>query len=77
MRQELRASTAIINPSIRGLASSPTLAMNEKCSRLRKEGRKLYHLGFGESPFPVPAAAVAALREHAAENRYLAVQDLA
>ena len=77
MRQELRASTAIINPSIRGLAGSPTLAMNEKCSRLRKEGRKLYHLGFGESPFPVPAAAVAALREHAAENRYLAVQGLA
>ncbi len=76
MRQDLRASTAIINPCLRGLSGSPTLAMNEKCSRLRKEGRKLYHLGFGESPFPVPGEVAKALAEHAHENHYLPVQGL-
>lgn len=49
---------------------SPTLAINERVSRLKAEGRSIYHLGFGESRFPVHPKILAAFREHAGETVY-------
>ena len=40
---------------------------------MQAAGRKIYHLGFGQSPFPVPQFAQEALREHAWSNEYLPV----
>ena len=42
-----------LNLYFRGLMPSPTLAVNERVAELRREGRTVYHLGFGESRFPV------------------------
>jgi aspartate aminotransferase len=55
---------------------SPTLAMNETCARLREQGRRIYQLGFGQSPFPIPDSVVEALRANAFRKDYLPVQGL-
>jgi len=66
-----------LNPALRGRRPSATLAINERCAQLVKQGRQIYRLGFGQSPFPVPPSAVAALREQAAQRSYLPVKGLA
>ena len=53
------------------LTDSPTLAMNQLCIQLEREGRKVYKLGFGQSPFPVPQSVVSKLQEFAAVKDYL------
>lgn len=55
---------------------SPTLAINETIARYRAEGRTIMHMGFGESPFPVPEKLAAALRDHAGAKSYLAAAGL-
>ena len=44
--------------------------------KLSAQGKKIYKLGFGQSPFPVPDSVVAALKAHAHEKDYLYVQGL-
>lgn len=39
-------------------------------------GRKIYKLGFGQSPFPIPPSVVAALQSNAARKDYLPVRGL-
>ena len=65
-----------LNLNIRGLPQSATVAINERSNRLRGEGREIFKLGLGQSPFPVPGPVVAALREHAAEKDYLPTRGL-
>ncbi len=65
-----------LNLNVRGLHQSATLEINERSARLRAEGREIYKLGLGQSPFPVPEPVVEALRTHAHEKDYLPVQGL-
>lgn len=65
-----------LNLNIRGLKKSATLAINEKSKELVAQGQKVYKLGFGQSPFPVPQAVVDSLKAHAQEKDYLAVKGL-
>lgn len=65
-----------LNSKVKGLRPSSTLAMNEKCARLRAEGRTVYQLGFGQSPFPIPESVVEALRANAHQKDYLPVRGL-
>ncbi len=65
-----------LNLNVRGLEQSATLAINEKCRELRQKGRKIYNLGLGQSPFPVPNPVVAALKRSAHEKDYLPVKGL-
>ncbi len=65
-----------LNPGVRGLGPSATLAINERSRALAAEGRRVFKLGLGQSPFPVPDDVVEALRAHAAEKDYLAVRGL-
>ena len=57
-------------------ALSPTLGINERVAALRAAGRRIHHLGFGESPFPAPPRLVEALAAHAAAKDYLPVAGL-
>jgi aspartate aminotransferase len=66
-----------LNPNVRGLSPSPALSMNELTRELVREGREVFKLGFGQSPFPVPEPVVAALRENAHQKDYLPVRGLA
>jgi aspartate aminotransferase len=65
-----------LNPNVRGLPQSPTLRINEICASLRAEGRTVYTLGLGQSPFPVPQPVVEALKANAHQKDYLAVRGL-
>jgi aspartate aminotransferase len=65
-----------LNLNIRGLKKSATLAINEKTRALQREGKKVYRLGFGQSPFPVPDPLVRALQANAHQKDYLDVKGL-
>lgn len=65
-----------LNLNVRGWPRSATLAINERCAALRREGREVFRLGLGQSPFPVPDAVVDELRRNAYQKDYLPVQGL-
>ena len=50
---------------------SATVAINEPSNRLIKEGREIFKLGLGQSPFPVPDIIVEALKSNAHKKDYL------
>jgi aspartate aminotransferase len=58
---------------IRGLKASATLAMNDHVREMWASGREIYHLGFGESRFPVARKLAEALGAHAQQRGYLPV----
>ena len=65
-----------LNLNVRGLSQSPTLAINERSAALAAEGKAVFRLGLGQSPFPVPHSVAEALRAHAHQKDYLAVRGL-
>jgi aspartate aminotransferase len=65
-----------LNLNVRGLPPSATLAINERSARLRHEGRQVFRLGLGQSPFPVVPALVEELRANAHQKDYLPVRGL-
>lgn len=60
-----------INKNIILLKPSATLLINEAVKKLRAEGEKVYHFGFGQSPFPIPKRIVKELKKNADCNHYL------
>jgi len=67
-------SHVYLNPNIIGLQESPTLRINQRCKEIAATGKRVYKLGLGQSPFPVPEQIVSALRLYAPEKEYLPVQ---
>lgn len=65
-----------LNPNVAGLKESPTLRINQHCKELQAAGKHIYKLGLGQSPFPVPAPVVEALKLYAPQKDYLHVQGL-
>jgi len=65
-----------VKDQIRQLKPSATLAINEESNRLKKNGKKIYKFGFGQSPFPIPHSVVLALKENANKHTYLPMQGL-
>ena len=66
----------LIKDEIIQLKPSATLAINEECNRLKKEGKKVYKFGFGQSPFPIPESIISALKTNAGKHTYLPMQGL-
>jgi aspartate aminotransferase len=65
-----------LNLNVRGLGHSATLAINDRSRMLQLQGRTVYRLGLGQSPFPVPLSVVDALKLHAHEKDYLPAEGL-
>ena len=65
-----------INTNITNLKPSATLVINERSNDLVAAGKKVYKLGFGQSPFPVPQVVVDALKDNAHQKDYLPVRGL-
>ena len=65
-----------LNLNVRGLRHSATVAINERTDQMRRAGTKVFRLGLGQSPFPVPDSVVAALRANAEQKAYLPVRGL-
>lgn len=72
-QNELQVS---INMNIRGIEPSATLEINERSKRLESEGKKMFRMGLGQSPFPVPNLVVDALKINAYRKDYLDVKGL-
>lgn len=66
----------LLNEHVRGLSPSATVAINDRSNLLQRQGKPVFKLGLGQSPFPVPDVVVDALKEHAGEKDYLPVQGL-
>jgi aspartate aminotransferase len=62
---------SFLNSNTQNLKPSATLEINEKVNNLRKEGRTIYHFGFGQSPFPISTQIVGALIANANKSGYL------
>jgi len=71
-----RSPNRHLNLNVRSLSQSATLAINEQCAQLQADGVRVYKLGLGQSPFPVPETMVQALKARAREKDYLAVKGL-
>ena len=65
-----------LNLNVRGLTQSATLLINERSNELIKQGKTVYKLGLGQSPFPVPEIVQEALRRNAHQKDYLPVKGL-
>lgn len=65
-----------LNLNVRGAPLSATLQINEISNKLISEGRKVYKLGLGQSPFPVPQMVVDELKANAHQKNYLPVKGL-
>ncbi|MBL4633141.1 MAG: aminotransferase class I/II-fold pyridoxal phosphate-dependent enzyme [Kofleriaceae bacterium] len=65
-----------LNLNLRSLKPSATVAINEHCNALLAEGKTVYKLGLGQSPFPVPDIVVKALQDNAFQKDYLPVKGL-
>ncbi|MEX2442913.1 MAG: pyridoxal phosphate-dependent aminotransferase [Alkalispirochaeta sp.] len=66
-----------IRPSLRSLKFSPTLLINERVAELRRAGNTVYHMGFGESPFPVHPTIRAAISDYSGKNQYMPAAGMA
>jgi len=60
-----------LNLNVRGLPPSATITINDLSNQLIREGRRVYKLGLGQSPFPVPESVVRALQDNAYRKDYL------
>lgn len=79
-RRSTDRSVAAMAPSldlrVRGIGQSATMAINARCEELRRDGHRVYRLGLGQSPFPIPDPVVKELRDHATAKSYLPVMGL-
>jgi aspartate aminotransferase len=66
-----------LNLNVRRTKRSATLAINERSAELQGLGKKIYRLGLGQSPFPVPDFVVKELQDNAHQKDYLPVAGLA
>ena len=71
-----RSPEVYLNLNVRGMGQSATLAINERSRQLVAEGREIYRLGLGQSPFPVPDHVRDALARNAHQKDYLPVKGL-
>ncbi len=65
-----------LNLNVRGMKPSATVSINEECDRLRRENKRIFKLGLGQSPFPVPEPVVEQLKANASQKEYLPVKGL-
>lgn len=72
----IKSNHQFLNPNVAGLQLSPTLKINQYCKELAASGKRVYKLGLGQSPFPIPDAIVNALRLYATQKEYQHVQGL-
>jgi aspartate aminotransferase len=63
-----------VRADLAGREPATNLVVNEAARAALARGEKVFHFGFGESPFPVLPRVVDALRQHAARKEYAPVR---
>jgi hypothetical protein len=64
----------LISNHLNTLDPSPTLQINERVNQIWAQQGQVYHLGFGESRFPVHPELQQALQANAHQHSYLPAQ---
>lgn len=59
-----------IRQAVQSLPISPTLGANQKANERRAQGEPVFHMGFGQSPFPAPKRLRQAVAATAHANHY-------
>lgn len=67
---------SVLREDLSSYSGASNLKFNEKIKALQAAGEEIFHFGFGQSPFPVPAPFVNHLQETASINSYLNVAGL-
>ncbi len=75
-RSKKSSHTINLNLNVRGLNQSATLLINERSNELIRQGKTVYKLGLGQSPFPVPGIVQESLRRNTFQKDYLPVKGL-
>jgi aspartate aminotransferase len=76
MDAHVATQTLPLTHNVAGLMPSATVAINDLSNALRRQGREVFKLGLGQSPFPIPDSVVEALRANAHQRDYLPTQGL-
>ena len=77
MKKKLNSPSGVrLNPDVSGLKESSTLKINQTALERRAKGEKIYHFGFGQSPFPIVPQIVEGLKENAHRKEYLPTKGL-
>ncbi len=76
MQRHNKSPKIHLNENLRGLSTSATIAIQQLSKTLTEQGREIYRLGLGQSPFPVPDPVIEALKKNAHQKDYLAVKGL-
>lgn len=63
----------LIRSNLCGYAPAANLMLNEKIKELMASGKTVYHLAFGQSPFPITELAKCSLSQNADKTDYLPV----
>ncbi|ETV99197.1 hypothetical protein, variant [Aphanomyces invadans] len=66
----------VINCKVRAMQQSVSSAIDELSNDLIRQGKPVYKLGLGQSPFPIPECIVDELKAHAHQRDYLPVAGL-
>ena len=66
----------LLSQNVRKLDLSSSLGINELMKNKRQNGEKVYHLGFGQSPFPVPNIMINELINNAHRKEYAPVKGI-
>ncbi|TDH70917.1 uncharacterized protein CCR75_008825 [Bremia lactucae] len=66
----------VINCKIRKLCTAAGSALDELSNKMIREGKCIYKLGLGQSPFPIPQCIVDELRANSHQRDYLPVAGL-
>ena len=61
---------SLLTPDLKNHGTASTLDFNEKVKQKMKSGQKVYHFGFGQSPFPIMDEMVEALKENVHQTDY-------
>ena len=65
-----------LNPVLNEVQPSATIAINELSQKLISEGKEIFKLGFGQSPFPVPRKIIDTLKQNAHQKNYMPTKGL-
>lgn len=68
---DCKGGAELIRKDLAGYGKASNLKMNEHIKELISQGHQIYHLAFGQSPFPIPAKLEAALVKNAYRNEYV------
>ncbi|KAF0719366.1 Aste57867_1087 [Aphanomyces stellatus] len=66
----------VINCKLRAMQKSVSSAIDELSNDMIRQGKPVYKLGLGQSPFPIPECIVDELKAHAHQRDYLPVAGL-